>query len=106
MFGSAKLVVAALTLGVGLAVGGCQSSSSNSAHASKGGVVCDRCKVADVRTPYTVPSYEGPRTVGFLTTKSLECANCREGAEAYATTGKLDPVCKTCGGNRKIAIAN
>jgi hypothetical protein len=80
------------------AAAGCQSSHMS---AERSAVVCDKCGMA-VRTPYTVPSYEGPRQVGYLTTKAPECSSCRDAQANYAATGTFDPACKTCGGTMSV----
>jgi hypothetical protein len=96
--------VAGLVLGAGVFSVGCQSGNNSSQASAAKDVACDKCAVADVRTPYTVPSYEGPRAVGYFTTKGMECASCRDSAAKYASTGKLeDSACKTCGGTVKAA---
>jgi hypothetical protein len=105
MFRFAKLAMASLAVGVGIFAVGCQSSG-RSAQASGSGVVCDKCQLADVRTPYTVPSYEGPRQVGYFNTQGPTCPTCREHAANYAETGKLsNSSCDNCGGTMKVSAA-
>jgi hypothetical protein len=84
-----------------VALAGCQSTGMS---AGRKAVVCDKCGMA-VRTPYTVPSYEGPRQVGYLTTRTPECTSCREAQDSFAATGTFEPACKTCGGTMRVSDA-
>jgi hypothetical protein len=106
MLSTMKVTLAALVMGVGMLAAGCESSGSanggkhdHSTMAATGdgqAVACDKCKV----TWRQVPERGGKgRIVGYRTSKSHECPECRSAAENFFSTGKLEHTCKTCGDN-------
>ena len=96
-----KLVLAGLTLGSGMFVGGCMSNSKPSPDAMAGtpsndAVACDKCKVTFVKNPET--NQKG-RVIGYTEKKQMVCPECKSAAENMFATGKMEHTCKACGGN-------
>ena len=99
-----KIMMLTLSLGAGVALGGCQSSEHAEHHhegaAVSGGsntaVQCDKCQVTWVK----VPTDNGKgRIVGYYLKKEDACPDCKDAVTSFFTSGKLAHTCKTCGGN-------
>lgn len=105
MYGTMKVTLAALAMGVGFLTAGCESTDKGDAdHAGHHGamataddqaVTCDKCKV----TWRKVPQTDKGRVVGYRTSKSHECPDCRNAVDNFFATGKLQHTCATCGEN-------
>ncbi len=105
MFRFTKIAVAALTLGTGLVLGGCQSNKPSpdamTGTPSSEGIACDKCKTTWTKVP-TMAS--GPRGRGYAITgysdrKQMVCPECKSMVENMFATGKLEHTCTACGGN-------
>lgn len=98
-----------MVAGMGSLLAGCSSSSGPAGSAAMSGamepgVVCNKCRVVFVRTPYAVPGYEGSRVVGYFSEKQTVCDGCTKHAEEYFSTGKVSD-CPECRGTMMVAQA-
>lgn len=105
MFRFTKTAVAAMTLGAGLVLGGCQSNkpSPNAMRgtASTEGIACDKCKTTWVRTADVSPGPGGRGTTikGYSDRKQMVCPECKSAVANLFATGKMEHTCTACGGN-------
>src|SRR5688572_2763505 len=106
MFGTMKVTLAALFVGVGLLAAGCESmgggkgdSSSSTSMASgdeKQPVHCAKCNVTWVKSPVT---NDKGRVIAYTTKRSHECPDCRNAVSNFFSGGALQHTCATCGDN-------
>ena len=97
-----KLALAALTLGMGVFVAGCQSDAAAQAPAShemaSNAAQCDKCQVTWVKEASHVGGKQGA-IVQYNWTKRDACPDCKGAVANFFDTGKLEHACKACGGN-------
>lgn len=108
MFRFTRMTLAALTLGTGLILAGCQSDGKPSPNAIAGtpsteGIACDECEVTWVKTPNvgnTSPGGKGSMGItGYSSRKRMACPDCKRAVANMFATGKFEHTCTACGGN-------
>jgi hypothetical protein len=95
-----KLALAALTLGTGFIVAGCQSENANDMTSHEMGskaAHCDKCETTWVQT--SAPSAKGSPILAYTANKHMVCPDCKDAVSNFFATGNLKHECKTCGGN-------
>ena len=96
-----KLAVAALTLGAGFFVAGCQTGGAQtpaSHEMASNAMQCDKCQIAYVKTPSTAGGKQGAITQ-YNFVRHDACPDCKGAVATFFDTGKLEHSCKACGGN-------
>lgn len=90
----------------GLFTAGCasQTPARSSLQQTAQGVKCSKCDVTYVQVP--VSATKGPRIVGYRTEKQMECPDCKDAAQSFFASGKLQHTCKTCGDSMEICQAH
>lgn len=110
MFRFSKVAMAAATLSTGLFLAGCASEnkSADSSGMQMGssstmqmgqGVACSKCQMTWAKIPDTGGK---SRIVGYKTSKSMECPDCKTAVANFFSTGKLEHTCKMCGDSMEI----
>ena len=90
-----------------LIVAGCQAKSEQAQKSSlqpaADGVMCSKCETTFVKVPIDAGKQ---RIVGYTSRKVHTCPDCRNAAENFFATGKLEHSCKTCGSAMEICKAH
>lgn len=102
---SRAMVLVAVTAG-SLIVAGCQGKSEaakSSLQPVSDGVTCSKCQTTFVKVPVDAGKH---RIAGYTSKKVHTCPDCRNAAENFFATGKLEHSCKTCGSAMEICKAH
>ena len=104
MLRAKRFGLAALFLGSGLVLAGCQAAGNGPPQStlvnSDKGLTCAKCETTWVKMADR--SGKGGRVVGYSWVKKDVCPDCRNAVDNFFATGKLQHACKTCGDNMKV----